>query len=218
MLHIGTFLLFPRCYNLVFLEWADGPFFVFGSAFCSSAKTDGFFRSARRMIFRFQARKAGSGENVSHSSDRIAELIRPAVTALGVELWGVEHIIQGRHSVLRIFIDKEGDGVTIDDCEKVSRQVSGIFDVEDPIAGEYNLEVSSPGMDRPLFEREQFARYVGSVVAIRLNSPLTVGALSGRRKFKGEILQVDEDALSVQIDDKEVVLPFSAIDKANLVY
>jgi len=158
------------------------------------------------------------GENVSHSSDRIAELIRPTVTALGVELWGVEHIVQGRHSVLRIFIDKEGDGVTIDDCERVSRQISGIFDVEDPIAGEYNLEVSSPGMDRPLFEREQFARYIGSIVAIRLGSPLTVGELSGRRKFKGEILQVDEDALSIQIDDKEVVLPFSAIDKANLVY
>lgn len=150
---------------------------------------------------------------MSHSSDRIAELIRPAVTALGVELWGVEHIVQGRHSVLRIFIDREDDGVTIDDCERVSRQISGIFDVEDPIAGEYNLEVSSPGMDRPLFEGEQFARYVGSVVAVRLGSPL-----DGRRKFKGEILKVDEGAVSIQVDDKEVVLPFSAIDKANLVY
>lgn len=150
---------------------------------------------------------------LSNSIALVSDLIRPTVTALGLELWGVEHVVQGRFSVLRVYIDKGGDGVTIDDCEKVSRQISGIFDVEDPIAGEYTLEVSSPGMDRPLFELGQFERYVGSVVTVRLRSPL-----EGRRKFKGVIQKVEVDAIRLLVDDKEFVLPASAIDKANLVF
>jgi ribosome maturation factor RimP len=143
----------------------------------------------------------------------IADLIRPAVQALGVELWGIEHVVQGRYSILRVYIDKPEDGVTIDDCERVSRQISGIFDVEDPIAGEYSLEVSSPGMDRPLFELSQFERYVGHVAAVRLRSPL-----EGRRKFKGVIQKVEADSVRLLVDDKEVQFPSSAIDKANLVF
>lgn len=143
----------------------------------------------------------------------IADLIRPAVHALGVELWGIEHNIQGRYSILRVYIDKAENGVTIDDCERVSRQISGIFDVEDPIGGEYNLEVSSPGMDRPLFELSQFERYLGHVVSVRLRSPL-----EGRRKFKGVIQKVEADSVRLLVDDKEVLLPSSAIDKANLVF
>lgn len=150
---------------------------------------------------------------LSNSIALVSDLIRPTVTALGLELWGVEHVVQGRFSVLRVYIDKGGDGVTIDDCEKVSRQISGIFDVEDPIAGEYTLEVSSPGMDRPLFELGQFERYVGSVVTVRLRSPL-----EGRRKFKGVIQKIEVDAVRLLVDDKEFVLPVSAIDKANLVF
>lgn len=150
---------------------------------------------------------------MSNSIALVSDLIRPTVTALGLELWGVEHVVQGRFSVLRVYIDKGGDGVTIDDCEKVSRQISGIFDVEDPIAGEYTLEVSSPGMDRPLFELTQFERYVGSVVAVRLRSPL-----EGRRKFKGVIQKVEVDAVRLLVDDKEYVLSASTIDKANLVF
>lgn len=150
---------------------------------------------------------------MSNSITLISDLIRPTVSALGVELWGVEHIVQGRFSVLRVYIDKGGDGITIEDCEKVSRQISGIFDVEDPIAGEYTLEVSSPGMDRPLFELAQFARYVGSVVAVRLRAPL-----EGRRKFKGVIQKVEADAVCLLVDEKEYVLPAATIDKANLVF
>lgn len=150
---------------------------------------------------------------MSKSATLIAELIEPTVTALGLELWGVEHVIQGRHSVLRVYIDKEGDGVTVDDCEKVSRQISGIFDVEDPIPGEYTLEVSSPGMDRPLFELSQFERYIGSEAVIRLRSPL-----NGRRKFKGVIQKVEADAVCVLVDDQEIALPAASIDKANLVF
>ncbi|MGB4247542.1 MAG: ribosome maturation factor RimP [Pseudohongiellaceae bacterium] len=150
---------------------------------------------------------------MSNSITLISDLIRPTVSALGVELWGVEHIVQGRFSVLRVYIDKGGDGITIEDCEKVSRQISGIFDVEDPIAGEYTLEVSSPGMDRPLFELSQFERYVGSVVTVRLRAPL-----EGRRKFKGVIQKVEADTVCLLVDDKEYMLPASTIDKANLVF
>jgi len=150
---------------------------------------------------------------LSNSIALISDLIRPTVSALGVELWGIEHIVQGRFSVLRIYIDKGGDGITIEDCEKVSRQISGILDVEDAIAGEYTLEVSSPGMDRPLFELSQFERYVGSVATVRLRTPI-----EGRRKFKGVIQKVEADAVCLLVDDKEYILPASAIDKANLVF
>ena len=143
----------------------------------------------------------------------IADLIRPTVEALGVELWGIDHIGQGRNSVLRVYIDKGGEGITIEDCEKVSRQISGIFDVEDPIAGEYTLEVSSPGMDRPLFEFAHFVRFVGSVANVRLRAPL-----DGRRKFKGVIQRAEAENVCLLVDEKEVSFPFSSIDKANLVF
>jgi ribosome maturation factor RimP len=150
---------------------------------------------------------------LSTSETLIADLIRPTVEALDVGLCGVEHLIQGKYSIVRVFIDKAGDGVTIEDCERVSRQISGIFDVEDPIPGEYTLEVSSPGMDRPLFNAEQFAQYVGSEATVRLRSPI-----DGRRKFKGVIQKVEADVVSLLVDGKEFGLPALAIDKANLVF
>ena len=123
-----------------------------------------------------------SGGEVKSSVNQVAQLVSPTVEALGLQLWGIEHTSQGKYSVLRIFIERE-TGVTIEDCEQVSRQVSAILDVEDPIAGEYTLEVSSPGTDRLLFTVEQFQQYCGEEVDIRMRSPL-----DGRRKFKG-ILQ-----------------------------
>ncbi len=150
---------------------------------------------------------------MSNNLVAIADMIRPTVEALDVTLWGVDQVGQGRSSILRIYIDKPDDGITIDDCERVSRQISGIFDVEDPIAGEYTLEVSSPGMDRPLFDHAHFARFVGSVANVRLRSPL-----EGRRKFKGVIQRAEADQICLLVDEKEVTFPFSAVDKANLVY
>jgi len=147
------------------------------------------------------------------SATEITQMIGPAVEALGVDLWGVELISQGRHSVLRVYIDKEQDGISIEDCEKVSRQISGIFDVEDPITGEYTLEVSSPGMDRPLFNESQFARYVNEIVSLRLRTPL-----DGRRKFKGQIQKVEDGRLYMVVDNDEIDFPIVAIDKANLVF
>ena len=141
---------------------------------------------------------------------QIRDLLEPTVEALGFELWGVEYLSQGRHSVLRVYIDAE-NGITVEDCAKVSVQVGGVLDVEDPITGEYTLEVSSPGMDRLLFELEQFPAYVGEIVELRLRSPF-----EGRRKFKGILKGIEGEDVVIQVDDHEYLLPHSAIDKARV--
>ena len=146
------------------------------------------------------------------SALKVRDLIEPTVSALDLELWGIEYSVQGKYSVLRIFIESDA-GITIDDCEKVSRQVSAILDVEDPIAGEYTLEVSSPGLDRPLFTPEQFCQQIGNTVDVRLRTPF-----DGRRKFKGELTAVQDGNISVQVDGEEFHLPHSDIEKANVVY
>lgn len=142
----------------------------------------------------------------------VTELIDTTIQALGLELWGVELLRQGKYSLLRIYIERE-EGVTIDDCEKASRQISALLDVEDPITGEYTLEVSSPGMDRPLFTVEQYSQYVGSEVDLKLRRPI-----DGRRKFKGQILKVTEDIIGLLVDGSEYDLEFPEIEKANIVF
>ncbi len=142
----------------------------------------------------------------------IADLITPTVEALGLILWGIEHGKQGKYSLLRIYIDSE-EGITIDDCERVSRQVSAILDVEDPITGEYTLEVSSPGVDRPLFTEQQFAAYLGEMVSVR-----TRGPIEGRRKFKGTIVEVSDGTVVLEIDGESYQLPHTEIEKASLVF
>jgi ribosome maturation factor RimP len=147
---------------------------------------------------------------VASKDQQIADMLQSTVAALGYELWGVEYVAQGRHSVVRIYIDSPA-GITVEDCAAVSEQASGIFDVEDPIAGEYTLEVSSPGMDRLLFALEQYAAYVGEVVELRLRS-----AFEGRRKFKGVLKGIEGDDVVIQIDDHEFLLPYGAIEKARV--
>jgi len=149
---------------------------------------------------------------VNSSEVLVTELIGTTVQALGLELWGVELLQQGRYSLLRVYIERE-EGVTIEDCEKVSRQVSALLDVEDPIAGEYTLEVSSPGVDRPLFSIEQYAQYVGSEVNLKLRR-----ALDGRRKFKGQIIKISGDIVGLLVDGSEYGLEFSDIEKASIVF
>ena len=144
------------------------------------------------------------------SIDNISELFRPAVASLGLELWGVEHLVRSHSSLLRIYIDGP-DGISIEDCEKVSRQVSAILDVEDPISGEYTLEVSSPGFDRPLFCFEQFGRFLGEVVSLKLRTPL-----DGRRKFKGKLEKAENGVLSVTVDGNVYDIPYQQVDKANI--
>ncbi|HHH9625287.1 ribosome maturation factor RimP [Pseudomonas paraeruginosa] len=148
---------------------------------------------------------------MSSKLEQLQALLAPVVEALGYECWGVEFIFQGRHSVLRVYIDRP-EGILIDDCEAVSRQVSGILDVEDPISGEYTLEVSSPGMDRPLFTLEQFAKHAGEQVKIRLRSPY-----EGRRNYQGILRGVEEQDVVVLVDDHEYLLPIDSIDKANII-
>jgi ribosome maturation factor RimP len=138
-------------------------------------------------------------------------LIEPVVSAMGFELWGIDYLSQGKHSRLVVYID-HADGVSVDDCADVSRQVSAVFDVEDPINGEYRLEVSSPGMDRPLFTLEQFARYAGHKVALKLRVPF-----DGRRKFQGLLAGVESDEVLVRLDDEEYCFPIESIDQARVV-
>jgi ribosome maturation factor RimP len=141
----------------------------------------------------------------------ISDLLRPTVQTLGLELWGIEHLMRGRSSLLRIYIESD-QGITIEDCERVSRQVSGILDVEDPLPGEYTLEVSSPGLDRPLFSFEQYQRFVGEVVNLRLRAPI-----DGRRKFKGVLEKAEADQITLTVDGALVNIAFAQIEKANIV-
>jgi len=145
------------------------------------------------------------------SVDMISVLLRPTVQTLGLELWGIEHLMRGRSSLLRIYIESD-QGITIEDCERVSRQVSGILDVEDPLPGEYTLEVSSPGLDRPLFSFEQYQRFVGEVVNLRLRAPI-----DGRRKFKGVLEKAEADQITLTVDGALVNIAFAQIEKANIV-
>ena len=145
-------------------------------------------------------------------TDGLTEMLESAVTALGYELVGVEYLSQGRHSVLRIYIDSE-NGITLDDCERVSHQVSGVLEVEDPIRGQYNLEVSSPGLDRPLFNLSHFDRFKGHKVQIKLRRPL-----DGRRKFNGVIETVENEQVVIRENESEATaLTMDDIEKANLV-
>lgn len=149
---------------------------------------------------------------MAQASEKLVAIIEPAVSALGFELLGVEYMPQGRHSLLRIYIDHE-DGITVDDCGDVSHQVSAVLDVEDPIRGEYTLEVSSPGLERPLFTLEHYARFAEQLAEIRLHAPL-----HGRRKFKGRIQGVDGDEVILDVEGEEQRLAIDNIEKAHLIH
>lgn len=148
---------------------------------------------------------------MSSKLEQLQAMLAPVVESLGYQCWGIEFISQGRHSLLRVYIDHE-NGILVEDCEAVSRQVSAVLDVEDPISSEYTLEVSSPGMDRPLFTLEQFARHAGEQVKIKLRSPF-----EGRRNFQGLLRGVEEQDVVVLVDDHEFLLPIDLIDKANII-
>ncbi len=137
-------------------------------------------------------------------------MLEPAITALGYTLWGIEYVPQGKHSLLRVYLDKEG-GIDIEDCAQASRQISSILDVEDPISGEYTLEVSSPGIDRVLFNLDQFREYLGWYVQLRLTENF-----ENRRKFAGQLKAIVDDEIVLIIGDEEYTIPYELIEKANL--
>jgi len=150
---------------------------------------------------------------VSTRADDLYDLLMPAVEALGYDLWGIELMGSGRRITLRVYIDRD-EGITVDDCALVSRQVSSELDVADPIQGEYTLEVSSPGWDRPLFRPEQYSSYIGSLVKARFY--VTVG---GRRACTGRLVAADDEAAVFDVADLEEPLrvPFASIRKAQIV-
>jgi ribosome maturation factor RimP len=140
-------------------------------------------------------------------------LIEPAVTALGYELWGCEWVGAGKNQrLLRVYVDSE-NGVNVDDCSKISRQISAILDVEDPIEGRYLLEVSSPGIDRPLFTVAQCRRYIGQMVSARLRVPVL-----GRRNFKGTLEFAEGERIILRLEDNQETLDLAwrDVEKAHL--
>lgn len=143
--------------------------------------------------------------------EQLQAMFEPVVNSLGFELWGIEYLSQGRHSTLRFYIEAE-KGITVDDCAVVSRQISAILDVEDPIAGEYALEVSSPGLDRPLFCLQQYDAYIGEAMQLRLLS-----AINGRRKFKGVLKCLEDSILTFEVDGESLNVPYDQIEKGRIV-
>lgn len=142
---------------------------------------------------------------------KLQTLVQDSIEAMGFELVGIECQRAGRFLTVRLYIDKE-NGVSIDDCSDVSRQVSAIFDVEDPIADKYNLEVSSPGLDRPLFTLEQFQRFIERDVVIHLRIPML-----NRRKWQGKLVAVEGDFITLNVEGNVQQFAFGNIQKANLV-
>ena len=145
------------------------------------------------------------------SNTKINGLVQPLVEDLGYEFVGIEYSSNPKNALLRIYIDEESKGIAIEDCARVSREVAALLDVEDPIAGNYNLEVSSPGLNRPIFNLEQFERFIGDVVSMTLFAPVNT-----RRKFKGELLAVAGNQVIVYQDGEQVGIDFENIIKSRL--
>jgi ribosome maturation factor RimP len=141
----------------------------------------------------------------------LTNLLQPLVKDLGYEFVGLEHRSNPKNPALVLYIDRP-EGIAVDDCERVSREVAALLDVEDPIPGHYNLEVSSPGLDRPLFTLEQFEQFSGETAQVSLFAPL-----QGRRKFKGRILGVADGKVQLDQDGSAVELDMGNIAKARLV-
>ncbi len=141
---------------------------------------------------------------------QLTELLQPLVEQLDYEFVGLEYQTGG-HALLRVYIDRP-NGITVDDCAAVSREIGALMDVHDPIKTEYQLEVSSPGLDRPLFTPVQFERFAGQPVQLTIASPV-----AGRRKFKGTIARVEDDQIVISQDGEEVTINHSNVMKARLV-
>lgn len=146
------------------------------------------------------------------TEDTLYALIDPLLTGMGYELVGIEYGGPAGKRLLRIYIDSP-DGITLDDCETCSRQISAVLDVEDPIPGEYTLEISSPGLDRPIFKAPDFDRFAGEQIKIRLSAPW-----EGRRRFKGVLTGLGEEGVRiVEAQGGEVEIPLDLIEKARLI-
>ena len=141
----------------------------------------------------------------------LLDLFEPEVKTLGYELLGIELVQSSYSSVLRVYIDHE-NGIKVEDCVLVSQQLTGLLDVEDPIKGNYELEVSSPGLDRPLFTPGQYERFLGEVIKVRLYEKQ-----DGRKRFSGVLKSVGDEDVVINCDGEDITVQFNAIEKARLV-
>ena len=145
------------------------------------------------------------------TADELATLLEPTVERLGYELTDLEVRLGGKGGLVRVFIDKP-EGIGLADCERVSEAVSALLDVEDPVPGNYDLEVSSPGLDRKLTKKEHFQRFTGETVKVRTRFPV-----EGRRRFRGKLMSVDDEEIVVEVDGQMHSLALATIDTARLV-
>lgn len=143
--------------------------------------------------------------------DKLVALVKPIVSGLNYELYHLEFVKEGNENYLRIYIDKETGGISLEDCEKVSRAVSEMLDVEDPIVEAYYLEVSSPGIDRTLYTEEHLQKYVGSKILVKLS-----GLLDGKKKYEGELIAFNSEELNINSEGHEVSIPRSKVSSVNL--
>ena len=140
----------------------------------------------------------------------IEELLEPGAQALGYDIVAVE-MAGGDRAIVRVYIDKDG-GVDVEDCARASHQFGAILDVEDPISNRYTLEVSSPGLDRPLAKPVHFEAAIGQEIKVKLHS-----SFSGRKRFKGTLMSVEDGQVELNVDGEVVRLDLAAMDKARLV-
>jgi ribosome maturation factor RimP len=145
------------------------------------------------------------------TGEELTKLLEPAIERLGYEVSDLEWDLGGRDGLIRLFIDK-ADGVGLEDCESVSRQISALLDVEDPVPGHYVLEVSSPGLDRRLTKPEHFQRYMGEDIRVKLRFPI-----EGRRNFRGALRAADKENIQVEVDGESHRLPIATIHSARLI-
>lgn len=145
-------------------------------------------------------------------AEDLATLFTPVIASLGLECLGVEYSPSRGNSLVRVYIDAPDRLVTIEDCEAASREIAALLDVVDPIPGHYDLEVSSPGFDRPLFSAAHFTRFAGQAARVQVSLPI-----GGRRRFQGPIVRVEGETLVIDQDGSEVAIALSNVHKANLV-
>jgi ribosome maturation factor RimP len=145
------------------------------------------------------------------TGDELTKLLQPTIEQLGYELWDLEAKLGGKGGVVRVFIDQPG-GIGLEDCEKVSLAVSALLDIEDPLPGQYNLEVSSPGLDRKLTKVEHFQRFTGETLKVSMRFPI-----EGRKRFRGPLVSSNDENIVVEVDGESHSLPIATIDTARIV-
>ncbi len=143
--------------------------------------------------------------------ESLEKVILPVVNGLGLQWVGLQYFPQGKKSIVRLFVEKDG-GITVDDCQRVSRQVDAVLTIESPLLHDYVLEVSSPGFDRILFSPQQCGGHIGKLVSIRLVIPI-----NGKKNFRGRLHQVEGEKITIVAPEGEVTFSFSDMDEVRLV-